>query len=217
MTAISPAKALQEAQEFAREVIRAKQPAQLPAPSTDSSGILIVHHYYPDYFYYGPCRPVCHIDSCAPCGRSSFKKEDGIIAVASAVILVGSYFLGREMAKLSDASTMKEIVEDKKRAVAASEDPAKKQIQTVLGWQDRIIDSMQSQALSGIATKAALIGAAAIAGAGAWFAAVPVMVAGSVAAGVAGLVVLHREGYVAADTAQQEDALQLLHAARSVS
>jgi hypothetical protein len=220
MTTLSPVstEALQQARDFANEILHPPetQAAAVPAPST-----VVVHHYYPDYYWYRPVYPSGgYCCPTLPCSSGKSKDEkDGvaaIVAVAGLVVLGTSYFIGTEIGRLSEAEGRKQTVEWRKTALAHSKEEEAPRVAEVLDLQKSMLDSMKSEAWTGIATKAALVASAILTAYGA-LAENPSLQAGGLVGGLfSGSAMLVRWGYGDADTALKEDAMRLLTASKSI-
>ena len=205
----SVADAMRQAKEFAQEIIDEKAPQK----RVETSSAVVVHHHYHDYYpIWG--RPPCFGGCFDSCVKKDKKDMTGLIIVVSVlVILTASYLLGADAGKWSAVSSYKQNLNDRKISIIKSNDPAKHQAVNVLGFQDKMLDSMKSDAKIGLALKASIIGSAALTIVGVVTEGT-VLAAGGMLSGVGfGLASLYRWGYSSQDTLLQEKAVHLNHLA----
>ncbi len=203
--------ALKQAELFAQEILNPSSTEKLSQPGTRE--VVVVHDYQPSWWYYP--RPA--LRECCPssCGQSGKKDNTALlVTLAGVVILATAYFLGSEIGAWSEANERKGILEDRK--ILIKKEGENPQVREVLGLQEKMIDSIRSDAKKGVLMKTALIGSAVLVGAGALALEGAALIAGGLAAGgaVCGALIF-RLGYSEADTSLKEDAMQLLKAARA--
>ena len=203
--------ALKQAELFALEILNPPSTEKISHSGTQD--VVVVHDYHPFWWYYPrPCLQEC----CPSSSGNSRKKEDNtafLLTLSGVVILATAYFLGSEIGDWLDANERKQILDDRKTLLKnETENP---RVLEVLGLQEKMLDSLRSEAKRGVLMKTALIGSSVLVGAGALALGGAALIAGGLTGGAACGALIFRFGYSEADTSLKEDAMQLLKAAKA--
>lgn len=199
--------ALSQAQLFAHDILN---PPDEKAAAPDHTTEIHHHHYY--WWWWGGSH--CSTSSESSESSKSDKKEELpvvlIVCVAAVVVIVASYFAGVDAGKWSTINQETSFLKNRKIEVLQSDETGNVETANVLDFQEKILQSMKTTAKMNVVSKAALIGAAAIAGIGALAVSPATVLFGLGATACSSSAILFSWGFCSSDTSLKEKATDLL-------